>query len=132
MSASLTATSRERSPSHSTILQPGLGPKSRQTCAISKGERTLLVISDFYSNFIEVARVTAITTRSIIDQRAESSNRKIWDPRHPRYRQRASFRPIGVLRLRTHTGVQARDIVADLCSGKWKGGEGPENGEAPI
>ena len=68
MSASLTATSREGSPSHSTILQPGLGPRSRQTCAISKGEKTLLVISDFYGNFIEVARVTAITARSIIKE----------------------------------------------------------------
>ena len=28
--------------------------------------RTLLVISDYYSNFIEVARITAITARSII------------------------------------------------------------------
>ena len=30
--------------------------------------RTLLVISDYYSNFIEVARVTAITVRSIIKE----------------------------------------------------------------
>ena len=30
--------------------------------------RTLLVISDYYSNFIEVARVTAITARSIIKE----------------------------------------------------------------
>ena len=30
--------------------------------------RTLLVISDYYSNYIEVARVTSITSRSIIKE----------------------------------------------------------------
>ena len=30
--------------------------------------RTLLVISDYYSNFIEIARVTAITAQSIIKE----------------------------------------------------------------
>ena len=35
-------------------------------CDLDK--RTLLVISDYYSNYIEVARVTSVTSRSIIKE----------------------------------------------------------------
>ena len=66
------------------------------------------------------------------NQRVESSIRKIWDPRHPRYRHRASVRLIRVLRLPPHIGVQARDIVSDLCSVEWKGGKLRENSEASV
>ena len=44
-------------------------PWSKVTADLCQLEgRTLLVISDYYSNFIEVARVTAITARSIIKE----------------------------------------------------------------
>ncbi|XP_068704378.1 uncharacterized protein [Montipora foliosa] len=106
-------------------------PWSKVTADLCQLEgRTLLVISDYYSNFIKVAHVSNHSAKH--NQRVESSIRKISDPRHPCYRQRASVRLIRVLRLRMHMGVQARDIVSDLCSVEWKGGERRENGEAPV
>ena len=93
--------------------------------------RTLLVISAYYSNFIKVACVTE-NHNAKHNQRLESSIGKIWDPRHPCYRQQASVCLIRVFLPRTHMGVQARDIVSDLCSVEWKGRERHENGEAPA
>ena len=57
--------------SKEAIQQHDFAARPWSKVAVDLGDldgRTLLVISDYYSNYIEVARITSITSRSIIKE----------------------------------------------------------------